>query len=171
LGHSVGRHAGWDRIPREATGLPILTYVRNPWDWYVSWYHANMGRETPTPVFRRLSGGRTLDFATMVRRACALGDEAPAGDLCTAYFRLIVGDGLDSPLLTIGRFESLIDDLESFLVAAGVKSADGSIARMRAAAPLNASKHDPYHRYYSEELRDLVGESCQLAIDRFGYRF
>ena len=26
-------------IPPEFRDLPVLGFVRNPWDWYVSWYH------------------------------------------------------------------------------------------------------------------------------------
>ncbi len=31
-------HPGWRYIPPEASDLPVLCYIRNPWDWHVSWY-------------------------------------------------------------------------------------------------------------------------------------
>ena len=32
-------HAGIDLIPAEYAHLPAIAFIRNPWDWYVSWYH------------------------------------------------------------------------------------------------------------------------------------
>ena len=33
-----GAHCGVDRIPEKYQHLPIFSNVRNPWDWYISWY-------------------------------------------------------------------------------------------------------------------------------------
>lgn len=35
----TSHHCGLKRIPDEVKDRPILVTVRNPWDWYVSWYH------------------------------------------------------------------------------------------------------------------------------------
>src|ERR671925_190022 len=32
-------HGSYDEIPSEFDQLPRLSFARNPWDWYVSWYH------------------------------------------------------------------------------------------------------------------------------------
>lgn len=37
--HSGGWHAPYKKLPANFHHLPILIVVRNPWDWYVSWYH------------------------------------------------------------------------------------------------------------------------------------
>lgn len=34
-----GWHAPFARVPQEFRALPVLVVTRNPWDWYVSWYH------------------------------------------------------------------------------------------------------------------------------------
>ena len=76
-------------MPPEAEGRPVLMYVRNPWDWYVSWYHfwtrswlPRLPPETvrANPWTRLLLGDgfevtdqglRGIeDFATVVRAAC-----------------------------------------------------------------------------------------------------
>lgn len=31
-------HLGVEHIPEEHSDLPIFAVIRNPWDWYVSWY-------------------------------------------------------------------------------------------------------------------------------------
>ena len=37
--HRGGWHAPFSRVPEQYRDLPIIIAVRNPWDWYVSWYH------------------------------------------------------------------------------------------------------------------------------------
>ena len=39
----VGYHFPCADIPAEASDLPVVGIVRNPWDWYVSWYAFNNG--------------------------------------------------------------------------------------------------------------------------------
>jgi hypothetical protein len=168
---SVGKHAGWERIPPEARGRPVLAYVRNPWDWYVSWHRFNQARDAPTSFWRTLSAQGRLDFAGTVRNAVSFASEEWGRDLYSAIFRHLVADRLDSDLLTVGRFESLIGDLDRFLSTAGVELPDGALAAMHGGTRLNASERGPYQQYYDEELRDLVGASCDLFVDRFGYRF
>jgi hypothetical protein len=66
-------------------------FVRNPWDWYVSWYHFLQelyARQAPEvrnadPVYRSVLGRGRHDFATAVRlagtttRSCAISSAAP----------------------------------------------------------------------------------------------
>jgi hypothetical protein len=166
------KHSNWARIPPQAVGRPVLSFIRNPWDWYVSWYHFNLMRGgTPNGFWKAVSAQGTLNFTDTVHRACHVAAAVMGGDLYSTLFRNLIGDGLNSELLTVGRFELLIDDLESFLSAAGVKLTNGGVARIRAGSPLNASDRGPYREYYNKELRDLVGEWCQPLIDRFGYTF
>lgn len=167
------QHGGWDRIPAAAEGLPVLCYVRNPWDWYVSWYEFKLQDPTPTgPLFTEISNNGRHDFAQTIRNACSLKHPiAGATDACTASFLHSVGAGLNSENLTVGRFESLVDDLDRFLSWVGVELPDDAIARAHATDPINATKRRHYREYFDEELRDLVGESSRLLIDRFGYEF
>lgn len=206
-------HWGWDRIPPEAADLPVLAFVRNPWDWYVSWYSFAVNqpsrqfrrRGDTQPLFRRLfvsdggdmdadvAGGANPanDFATTLRRACTgvvdgddaeelsravrgfdLAEQLEAGhDFYTARVVATLGPGLDSDQLTVGRFESLLADLELFLERAGVALPEGAMSRMRAAEPRGASRRRPYRDCYDDELRELVASSCAALIERFGYDF
>lgn len=167
----LGRHSGWNRIPSGIEGRPVLAYIRNPWDWYVSWYHFNQARNARDGIFRALSDGGRLDFAPAVSNACTRVTEEFGSDLYTSFFKMVVGSGLDSELLTIGRFESLIDDLEGFLTATGMALAPGGFDRIRAMAPVNATDRAPYRAYYDDALRELVGEACRPLVERFGYEF
>ena len=185
-------HPGWDDIPSDAMDRPVLLYVRNPWDWYVSWYHFVMATRPDNLVFRLLFAEGGNDFPTTVRNACegipidgdpALEELISRGgnrqmelqlqgyDFYTARFLEFVGEGLDSDRLTIGRYESLFDDLECFLGRVGVSLTDAAKTRLRTGAPLNNTPHKPYRHYYDAELRDVVGSCCRRLIDRFGYSF
>lgn len=165
-----GAHQGWRAIPPEAADRPVLAFVRNPWDWYVSWYHFNMLRPSAGNRFSMLSESGRLDFAATVRNACVLVREHRGDDLYTVFFKVIAGDGIGTDRLTIGRFESLLDDLEAFLDKAGVTISAEGVERMRSTPPVNVGTRGHYRDYYDETLRDLVGESCGM-VERFDYRF
>jgi hypothetical protein len=60
-------------IPPEYANLPIFTLVRNPWDWYVSWFHHQQQFEP----FQDWEGVEKLTFPEAVRRACT-GEGCPA---------------------------------------------------------------------------------------------
>ena len=174
-------HPGWDDIPASARGRPVLMYVRNPWDWYVSWYHFVRSNPTDGMVYRVLFGGGRNDFATTVRNACAglvdarrpqrLRWTGRGEDFYSARFRDFCGAGLDAQLLDIRRYESLVDDLAQFLKQAGAPLSADAVARVRGGRRLKTTAHRPYREYYDRELRELVGRSCEMIVERFGYRF
>jgi hypothetical protein len=170
-------HPGWGDLPDEARGRPVLVYVRNPWDWYVSWYHAVSAKE--------LAAGKSVvsgvnDFETAIRKACTGLLNPPAwqprpvngeADFYTTRLLHLCGAGWQSENLFFGRFESLRGDLERFLSAAGVPLSDTALSRLHSAEPVNSSSHKPYREYYEAALRDLVADACRIPIERFGYRF
>jgi hypothetical protein len=51
----VGYHFPCADIPAEASDLPVVGIVRNPWDWYVSWYAFNNGPRMRSPLFKIVS--------------------------------------------------------------------------------------------------------------------
>jgi len=72
-------HGGCKKIPAEYAHLPTISFIRNPWDWYVSWYHWErqyLGTgERPPPEgeshpWTTLFGRGTHDFRETVTRAC-----------------------------------------------------------------------------------------------------
>jgi peptidoglycan/xylan/chitin deacetylase (PgdA/CDA1 family) len=206
-------HGGWDKIPAEASGRPVLAFVRNPWDWYVSWYsfvasrppewrkEAWLTNALVSRLFLHLASSengtddtaqcRVNNFPTTVRHACAgvvdeedrsnlerveeafplAGPLLEGHDFYSARLLASLGDGLHSDLLTLGRFESMVDDLQSFLRTVDVELPEGAWKRIRAMEPVGASVRGPYRNYYDAELRDLVASSCADLIERFGYRF
>ncbi len=72
----IGYHFPRELLPREYSHLPILGTVRNPWEFYASWYqhqHSNVRYSPLTNVlFGCLSENRKLDFLQTIRNALDL---------------------------------------------------------------------------------------------------
>ncbi len=73
----IGYHFPRELLPSEYSHLPILGTVRNPWEFYVSWYHHHHSSDRYSPsknvMFCSVSGDRKLDFVQTIRNALNLG--------------------------------------------------------------------------------------------------
>lgn len=73
----IGYHFPRELLPREYSHLPILGVVRNPWEFYVSWYRHQYSNVRYSPLknvlFGCLSDNRQLDFVRTIRNALELG--------------------------------------------------------------------------------------------------
>lgn len=67
----IGYHYPLQRLPRAYAGLPVIGFVRNPWDWYVSAFHDY--RRKRQYIFQLISEEGRLGFAETVRRFLTLG--------------------------------------------------------------------------------------------------
>ena len=65
-------HGHLEDLPEAYAHLPVIGFVRNPWDWYVSMYSDY--RRKGQYVFQILSDRGTLDFDRTVARFLNLGD-------------------------------------------------------------------------------------------------
>lgn len=74
----IGYHLPRSEAPPELRGLPALAFVRNPWDWYVSWYAFNAMVPLRNPIFRAVSDSGQLDFRQAIENLLRLGDTAHA---------------------------------------------------------------------------------------------
>ena len=73
----IGYHLPRVLLPREYSHLPVLGTVRNPWEFYASWYHHQHSNVRYSPLtnvlFGCLSQNRKLDFVQTIRNALDLG--------------------------------------------------------------------------------------------------
>jgi hypothetical protein len=73
----IGYHFPRELLPREYSHLPVLGTVRNPWEFYVSWYHHHHSSNRYSPsknvLFCCVSEDRKLDFVQTIRNALDLG--------------------------------------------------------------------------------------------------
>lgn len=65
-------HGHLEKLPAAYSHLPVIGFVRNPWDWYVSMFHDY--RRKRQFVFQIISEQGTLDFESTAARFLNLGD-------------------------------------------------------------------------------------------------
>lgn len=180
-----GRHSSYRDLSDEQRALPVLCVVRNPWDWYVSWYHHNLvvgGDKSDSwskrAIWEDLFASGQADFKAATARACRGGFRHPLAammeaeglDLYSAFFKSILGEALEHPRLTVLRFERLRAELLQFLgdrveVSAALRH---SVLFHK---PRRTSEHGPYAGYYDDDLRQLVGEKSTWLRGRYPYEF
>jgi hypothetical protein len=139
--------------------LPVRTFdrcfkfafVRNPWDWNVSFFHYVL--QTPEHPLHAGASHMSGFGEFLAWRA--------------NHSRLLQKDFIadqDGNLLVdfVGRFEDLEEDFGKVCSTVGV----------RAALPhLNQSRHGDYRLHYTERTRRLVEEAWAEDVRTFGYRF
>ncbi len=95
-------HGAWRELPRRSRSLPVLAFVRNPWDWWVSWYeHVKQAGWHHHPVTRVAAaagdtsfGGVLAFFARAIRKldevVAHFADRASEGEIrriCDSHIR------------------------------------------------------------------------------------
>jgi len=190
-----GDHAGIRQIPPECEGLPVFAAIRNPWDWYVSWYHFTRQRERwaadyedPSDWRWAFDSGRA-SFKQAVSALCgepiAPGERSEPAmeprwvakarehdwDLYSHWCHLVLRNGPDTGRIEMGRYERLTDDFLSFLRRHEIRVGKRFESALKAAPPVNASCREPYRGYYDAELRELVRYKCRRIVDMYGYDF
>jgi hypothetical protein len=196
----IGYHLPLSALPAEFSHLPVLGTVRNPWDFYVSWYHHQQSNNRRGPLISFLTENRSLGFAGMMRNALNLSEHANLDALIEALpedfnyrdrnianltrdmMRRIRGSGMGlysfrfkemfgvADKIVFCRLDRLRDDLLAFFSGIGV---DGNeLCRYVSALDnKNTSEHRHYSSYYTPELAALVAERDRTVVERFGFVF
>jgi hypothetical protein len=73
-GEELGYHAPRSRLPARFAHLPVIGFIRNPWDWYVSFYYHKRFR---LDILRQDPALEHLDFASATRALLHLGSDRP----------------------------------------------------------------------------------------------
>jgi len=194
----IGYHLPYSELPEAYRSLPVLGTVRNPWSYYVSWYHFQQSQARPNPLFRICSEEQTLDFSGTIRNLLTLESHDDHIDrLVAAVPDRFVNHGLNLTKTCVEKIRGSGRGFYSFLydrLYAGVDARILPMESLRAelnALPLglpaaetmrarqfllsvpnlNVSDHQPYQEYYAPELRERVSEMDGALIDRHGYIF
>lgn len=162
----VGLHPTHADIPASHAELPRLAFVRNPYAWYVSWFHFQR-EKVRDDYWLEISDNGRLGFADSMRRALTGSPALALGEgPFLQYLWTALGRGLEG--VHVGRMEHLGPDLLRMLR----KCCDLEPAMIEAIERIpvrNASTHAHYVRYYDDELRQLVAEKDGPIFDHFGY--
>jgi len=72
---AVGYHFPYTEVAAEFAALPRVGMVRNPWDWYVSWYAFNQRPNLRNPLYAVVSERGQADFRLTVSNLVNLGSD------------------------------------------------------------------------------------------------
>jgi hypothetical protein len=146
-------HLGYRHLPDEARNRPCFTLVRNPWDWYVSWF---------------AYVGRNGDFRSFVKDSF----NGPACRKHGLYMAQLLGmvGSFRAPYAELGRRERLAEDFLAFLARHGIDIPPGLSEDLQG-PPINTTQRGDYRSYYDAPTRQLVEDACRPLIRRFGYTF
>ena len=70
---AVGYHLPRSEAPEGLKQLPAFAFMRNPWDWYVSWYEFNAATPQRNPIFRVVSEHGGAGFHDTIHNLLHLG--------------------------------------------------------------------------------------------------
>jgi hypothetical protein len=192
--HDLKKHGSAGDLPQAYRELPVFALVRNPWDWYVSWYHYLMGTGRPrahrkrveqmNPFWLKLSDGFRNDFGTTVRNLLdeaywgrephpgpimKMAREQDVGMLTVHYRRQL--DDVPLEQLVVGKSETCREDLLVFLRGIRVQADEKFERDLLKSRPVNRSKRGDYREYYDDELRDLVAHKERCIVSGYGYTY
>ncbi|WP_171124205.1 MULTISPECIES: sulfotransferase family protein [unclassified Ruegeria] len=148
----------FDLLGADANDYFKFSFVRNPWDRFVSGYHYVCQRRPE--ITEVTEHGSFKEFAQAL-------SQGPEKFLQIRYFQpqyLYLTDASGNmPLDFVGRFERFDDDLRKALKQIGMRRL---VIRHR-----KQSKRTDYRDYYDQETRDIVGRVYARDIDVFNYAF
>ncbi|MDH5649356.1 MAG: hypothetical protein OEY67_06835 [Gammaproteobacteria bacterium] len=179
----VPGHGSVRDIPERYSDLPVIGFIRNPWDYYVSWYTYLMHNTETTPsemdpqnLFQQASCGGSNDFRTTLLNIMDKDNlrKSDTGAL-TAYASWTFGIDSDAELdnnnIKIGQTENLREDMIGILEDLAISMPNSLKDSLLHDPPKNAMDRPPYQEFYDEETKSLVEYKDRFIIQRFGYSF
>jgi len=134
-----------------------FTFIRNPWDHLVSWYHQGLKDGTYHSSFNHwVEDG--------MQTAHNRNDLVPGSDTRDHRNQLSYFTDIDGAVLVdfIGRYENLEQDFQVVCQRIGVYFELEHV---------NQSIRRPYQEYYNTSNRQIVHDQFGDFIDQFGYKF
>ena len=197
----IGYHLPRTLLPREYSHLPVLGAVRNPWEFYVSWYHHVWPRDAGSVLVSWMTENGRLGFEGTARNALNLGvnnerldvliqmlpDEVDYGrknipNITKDAMRKARGTGVGYYTF---RFNQLFGNAKDLFVCRletlrpdllGFFEGIGALTNelrdyVLGLEKKNTAEYFHYSTYYTSELSELVSIRDRQLIERFGYVF
>ena len=133
-------------------------FVRNPWDWVVSWYFYR--KNPPTGLDCRTDNISFRDWLLDIKGSAYW---KPSLGLHYGQHYYLEDERGNIGVDFVGRYESLQDDysLVRDTLSLGVE----------VLPKCNESNHSHYTDYYDDETREFVGKRFAKDIKLFGYEY
>ena len=199
--HEIGYHLPRILLSKEYSHLPVLGGIRNPWEFYVSWYHHQHSQTRYSPLFCGLSENRTLDFVQTTKNALNLGvsdekldslihalpenfdyQKKHISNVTKNVMRKIRGSSLGLYTFRFNEMFGQADDVFFCRVESLRSDLMAFFERIGAATDelrdyvlrldkKNIAEYRHYSTYYTSELAELVLIRDRPLIQRFAYVF
>ena len=199
--HEIGYHMPISLLPKEYSHLPVLGAVRNPWEFYVSWYYHIWPRDIGKPLFSWLTDNCKEQFEGAIRNALNLGADNNRLDslieklpdtvdyrtrnipnITKDSIRKVRGTGVGYCTFRFNQLFGNADEvffcrleiLRQDLVSffEGIGAATDELRDyVLRSDKKNIAEHLHYSTYYTPELAELVSIRDRPLIERFGYVF
>ncbi|WP_019503967.1 sulfotransferase family 2 domain-containing protein [Pleurocapsa sp. PCC 7319] len=165
--NKVGRHAWAKRLKRELgdekySKLFKFAFVRNPWDWEVSWYkyisksHAPIYQNHP---IKSMSFEEYIEWIT--------NDTTKSSRKYLRSQKNIITDEKGKIIVDfVGRFENLQSDYNKIC-----QIIDLPTTKLPGRNKSQKKKTKTYKDYYNDKTKDLIYNYHREDIDLFGYSF
>ena len=199
--NEIGHHTPRKLLPTKYSHLPVLGMVRNPWEFYVSWYHYVLPKEAASNIVSWMSENGRLGFTESIRnlinvsidcqRTDVLIDLLPENiDYSKRYIPTVTKDAIRRIRGTgVGyysfRFHEMLGNVDDVFICRTETLRQDLLAffeKIGAATDklrdyvlhsdkVNAAEHLHYSTYYTPALAGLVLLRDEPLISRFGYVF
>lgn len=107
---TVGYHFPHSELPDHATNKPLVGMVRNPWDWYLSWYAFNTHPRMYNPLYVVLSDGGNGDFESTVTNLINFGSDSRKSAQYRSALKTLLPETLEGNR-GVGLTRASIDEL------------------------------------------------------------
>ena len=192
----LGYHLPYACRPVGYDHLPVVGVIRNPWDYYISFYFFQHNSKQPNYVFRAFSEDGLCDLKQTVmnmafptdKHFSILRDVAPEHftnrgvnltKRCVEQLQTYSGgwysrlfermyDGAETHFM---RVENLRDDFLYMIDLFGEKTTAEFDHYVLNSKKKNTSAHEHYITYFDNELRECINDADQALIERFDYSF
>ena len=148
--HATAREVRAQLGPAEFDRYFSFAFVRNPWDFYVSYYHY-VRKATLHPYHVQ---ARMTDFSVFLKQLLDKGPMLQA--------TRVSGDDGAQIVDFVGRYERLEEHFAEICERVGIQ------ARL---PHMNKTRRSTYREYYDGETQALVARLNRLDIETFGYEF
>lgn len=196
----IGYHIPARFIPQEFHSLPIIGCIRNPWDFYVSWYFFQLQKQQSSPLFLTVSDDKTRDFNGTMERLLSLNEnEKLLVKIINQIPNNFVNSGMNVPGHILGKIlgtdvglysylyqwmffdahsaptvlkiEDFPSALEKILISLDFDISPEMGNYLLSGVHANKSSHSHYSKYYSKEIADRVMILDKTVIENYEYGY
>lgn len=170
------KHRGIITMYPEAENKLKFGVIRNPFEWYVSWWSANS--QAKTTLFPKIFTKETKEdfnkFIEVVGNAefgnqhDLVGDYISKNNIGILTYRFIAAftDGQKDVMDKIIKLENLYEGLNEVL------KLDSDLQTiLESMTKVHTSKHDHYSKYYTDSSIEIIKNKDKDILERFGYSY